>query len=720
MDLPVHGIDDWADTEGNMLDFVHGLDFGSHDDSIDDESVHDSLREDEGRETDNGSFTLVSSEKAVDEPSAEGGSLVLDKSEYSRALSGAMNNTKGVGSSLQQPWERGHMKFLFQEPMQLDFNCSLPPVLREKTVSAVEDKEVHKKLEHVDKRKKLYDKQPSFAYCVKCKPDLNYLDKKEADMKLAIGKIAALVAMSPQSFQIGRIVVEENELPEDCERAMIETVEVILSMKSPNTVNKRAGALLLYVKWFADNNRGNPFPVVEKDVAAYLFHLRRSGSFISRGASFREALRFAHYTLGLDGSLLACDSPRIKGAADIMLCQSGTWRPADPLLVSEVLHFHNILDGEQHPLLDRIAAGNILAMTYGRCRASDLAFIKHVHLDYGQDNGYLELGTQHHKSSRKATLKRKLLPIVIPVIGINKKNWVDTLLSLRTRAGLSTKNLDNEPWWPAPVEIDGDAIKWGNRPVASDEISAWMVETLKTAGSDRNISSHSAKVTCLSWLSKAGVPREDRDVLGRHVTILHGAGPLYARDLISAPMRKLEETIHQVASQTFLPDQNRSGMFTPVVNQSAPQTPGTQRQSGLQENCNVEKAGESEPQVKEETNQEVIHIDDSDDFEITISEASMSGNESDDSTNSEEEDEQLKAIAPTGQSVKQTPVFFEQGCLFFMHKKSKICHFRDKPLTIGGDVNFFECGRKLSANFEQIPSINVRSFKCSLCFKNRH
>ena len=158
-------------------------------------------------------------------------------------------------------------------------------------------------------------------------------------MKLATGKITSLVAMSPQSCQIGRGVLEENELPEECEKALNETVEVILSMKSPNTVNKRAGSLLQYVKWFADSNRGNPFPILEKDVAAYLFHLK-----------------------------------------------SGTWKPADPLLVSEIMHFHDILEGEEKPLLDRIAAGNVLAMVYGRCRASDRAFIKHAHLDYGDDN----------------------------------------------------------------------------------------------------------------------------------------------------------------------------------------------------------------------------------------------------------------------------------------------------------------------------------------------
>ncbi len=105
-------------------------------------------------------------------------------------------------------------------------------------------------------------------------------------------------------------------------------------------------------------------------------------------------------------------------------------------------------------------------------------------------------------------------------------------------------------------------------------------------------------------------------------------------------------------------------------------------------------------------------------FDITLSEASMSEGGSDLSKNSEDEDEQLKAISPTGQSVKQIPVDFAQGCLFFMRKKSKICHYRDRPLTIGGALNFFECGRKHSPNFEQIPSISVRSFKCPLCFKN--
>ena len=707
--------DNWnfVDSENNMFSFLRGI--GSNTSPVLSEPI---LSDNELQDSETQPEEIQSVPPPQDE-TFELTDLSVSAESYNRASQGAVNTTRKMETGLLQPWEKGPMKFLFQDATRMDINLFLPETSHGKTFTAEEEDESKDSLEPVDKKKRLGNMQPSFAYCVKCKPDLNFIEKKNADTKLAVGKIVALVEISPSCFQIGRVVLEENELPEECRAALIETVEMVLSMKSPNAVNKRAGSLLLFVKWIRDCERGDPFPITEKDVAAYLFHLRRSGNFTSRGASFREALRFAHYILGLDGALEACDSPRVKGASDTMLCQSGTWHPADPLYVSEVMHFHNILENSSRPLLDRIAAGNILVMTYGRCRASDLAFIKKAHLDYGQEGGYLELGTQHHKSSRKAVLKRKLLPIVIPVMGISKCNWVDILLNLRRKAGLSTEDLDNESWWPAPIEVDGDSIKWGSRPIASDEISSWMVETLKVSGTDRRISSHSAKATCLSWLSKAGVSREDRDVLGRHVTSLHGAAPLYARDLISAPLRKLEETILQVASKTFLPDQNRSGMFTPVTNAQAPQTPAAFRQVGEQSKQTGKSMAAGSTEVKTETVAEVVEIHDSDDDgpETKCSDASTS--ESDDDNSSGEEDEQLQAIDSSIPSVKQMPIVFEAGCLFFMHKKSKICHFRDKPLTPGSDTNFLECGRKLSANFEQVPSINARSFKCSLCFKNR-
>ena len=712
---------DELDEEEGMLRLIKRLD-----DQLDNASepwrsvdLSEEPDNDKGSESNFGFSHVSASSDAAGRKAEDDNGFKLDHEKYNRALQGAVSTTQSFALDMQQPWEKGPMKLIFQKSPQLDFNCTLRATYLGSRSGDEAKHAVQSTDQHASKKLKSGPLKSSFVYYVKCKPDLTFLDKKAADMKLAVGKIVALIEMCPNSFQIGRVVLEENEAPDEQALALQETVEVVLSMKSPNTVNKRAGSLLLYVKWFLDNKRGEPFPILEKDVAAYLFYLRRSGSFISRGASFRESLRFAHYTLGLDGAISACDSPRIKGAADAMLCRNGTWSPADPLFVSEVMTFHNILEDRSKPVLDRIAAGNVLTMIYGRCRASDLALIKSVKLDYGPDSGYLELGTQHHKSSRKATLKRKLLPIVIPVVGINKQNWVELLLGLRKSAGLNTQDLDNEPWWPAPLEADGDAIKWGNRPVASDEISSWMVATLNVEEDQRKISSHSAKVTCLSWLSKAGVGREDRDVLGRHVTILHGAGPLYARDLLSAPLRKLEETISQVASKVFLPDQNRSGMFTPTANPATPQVQQVQAASSAKREESSKPNADTSATAKEEETVETITIDDPNFSDIALSEISISDSEVEESDVSNAEDEQIKAISQGGLPVKQALITFVSGSMFFMHRKSKICHYRDRPLTVGGGMNFLECGRKLSDNFEQIPSVDIRSFKCSLCFKNR-
>ena len=495
-------------------------------------------------------------------------SVVLGSSEFQNALNTAVCTSRNFSSGLLQPWERGPMKFLFGDPLALKSTLTLqttPPVM-----SSASGIEVGESLtsERESKRAKIVSSlESSFAYCISGKPDCGYLEKKEADKRLAIGKLVSLVLISPSSFEIGRTIFNEEEDVDNLENALHETLDMIMAMKSPCTLNKRAGSLLLYTKWYKTNREGEVFPIQERDVAAYLFSLKRSGEFTSRGASFRESLRFAHFTLGLDGAISACDSPRVKGASDMMLSGGKEWAPADPLLTSEVLRFHSALEDDNLPLLDRIAAGHVLVMVYGRCRASDPCHIHHVKCDFDSSSGFLEFCTRFHKSSRKASLKTKLLPIVIPVVGISGKNWVQQIVDLRERAGLKTEGTIDSPWWPAPTAFDENGITWSRRPVSSEEISTWLNTFLKIPEGTRQVSSHSAKATCLSWLSKAGVSREDRDVLGRHVTALHGSGPLYARDLLSAPLRKLEETISFIAGKQFMPDHNRSGMFTPVHGQ---------------------------------------------------------------------------------------------------------------------------------------------------------
>lgn len=57
---------------------------------------------------------------------------------------------------------------------------------------------------------------------------------------------------------------------------------------------------------------------------------------------------------------------------------------------------------------DRLAAGTVLAMVYGRCRAS-ISMQLRTSLDFTDDRGYLELRTSTHKAAKKANLKTKPL-----------------------------------------------------------------------------------------------------------------------------------------------------------------------------------------------------------------------------------------------------------------------------------------------------------------------
>ena len=133
--------------------------------------------------------------------------------------------------------------------------------------------------------------------------------------------------------------------------------------------------------------------------------------------------------------------------------------------------------------------------------------------------------TTKRKAARKACLKTKLLPIVIPAIGITGSFWVKTFMEIREMAGL-TRHAPKTPWTPAPMVNNAGAVDWSSRPLDSSEITDFIRCVLKHDGAGaKQISSHSCKATTLSWLAKFGVTREERDVLGRHVSSIEGAGP---------------------------------------------------------------------------------------------------------------------------------------------------------------------------------------------------
>ena len=201
----------------------------------------------------------------------------------------------------------------------------------------------------------------AFLRCVRKIADLDYFTKQESLKKLAVNKFVNLISMNPVAFELGRAIQSECSFL-DFDSELKENLEVVFSMKSAATLNKRANLIFLFVKAVVDRGRA-PFPVQESEVAHYFFQLRRTGNFTSRATSLREALRLCHYTLGLEGALVACESGRVKGAADSMLADKRPWNPADPFTVVELKIFHELMSNATATLFDRLAAGTVLAMT---------------------------------------------------------------------------------------------------------------------------------------------------------------------------------------------------------------------------------------------------------------------------------------------------------------------------------------------------------------------
>ena len=601
----------------------------------------------------------------------------------------------GISSPFVQPWEMGPMSQLFSNSQGI---AALPKGLSAaaRTWRVQPSMELGKQEVVVKKKQARQPMVPSFLHVVCNVKDVDFLENRKASMKIAVDKFCKLILMNPAGFELGSHLAQPAG-SQSLEREILEWLEAAFAMKAPNTVNKRANALLLYATFVHDYGSGKPFPISAGEVVKYFQLLKESGRYVSRATSLREALRFSHYTVGLKGSLSACDDVRTKALADAMLVEGSEWCPADPLTVLEVRIFHAILEDESQPDLDRLAASCTLMMIYGRCRASDLCHIQRIIYDFseaGDGTGYVELQTKFHKTARRSGQRAKLLPIVAPSVGIDGKPWALRMKDLREKLGLPDDK-ENFPFWPAPLEIQDEKVVWSQRPLMSTEVTRWLLMALDIPeSSKRQVSSHSCKATCLSWMSKIGASKEVRDILGRHVSSLEGAGPLYARDLLSSPLRKLDETIDLIRRSVFLPDHTRSGML-------------------VKESQSLDSPAPY-PKKARMDHQEVIKVKDEEIETVEV-------NEPDSSETSEAESysSSVDAVAERVDPANVAHVLDDEGDdEFFRHKRTKVVHIVATGCVIE-EVMTFNCGRRLNSNYSGIPWAHVSDLKCSSCFKGK-
>ena len=468
----------------------------------------------------------------------------------------------------------------------------------------------------------------------------------------AYQKVLLLLQSFASFFDLCTLMEDDTETGQD-------SLQAILAGKSPATVLKHVGPIRTFCEWLVKSGNLPPFPekVVWSFVNCVLKLPRTAATTLD---TCLKAIKWSYHALGLRVRLEVFQSARVNGLVAKALANRSPWDPAPPLQVHEVLQLHAIAQDEGISLIDRCGAVHFLAMLYGRARASDVRCIQPLIIDKsGADwsHGFIELGTLHHKTSRLDAQQRRILPLVIPGIGIAKVPLGQLLLELRDKAGLLNDGID-VPFLPAP-RPDGS---WSSDPLSSSEVTRWLRFLLPRPDSEKPLSSHSLKATTLVWCSKFGMLRETKRVLGHHADAATGSDAVYGRELQSAALREYIIILEAVASGKFFPDQTRSGHFAQGWNrqkimESAAVTPGD-----------------------DETSQG----DTPDDQDAALAVVS-------DASDSEEDNSESPS--------------------YWAHPTSQVLH----RTTLGSAL--FLCGRAFGDHYRRVPMVRAHAYpQCSKCF----
>ena len=173
----------------------------------------------------------------------------------------------------------------------------------------------------------------------------------------------------------------------------------------------------------------------------------------------------------------------------------------------------------------------------------------------------MEVSTRTHKTARTAAQKSRLLPIVLPAMGITGSEWISDAKAAFEEYGLMFEGRIGGPFF-RPPGTSGNAHC--RRGLTSQEVTRFlrlMLEDEHSGHGDLRVSSHSLKATLLSWASKSGMSAADRAILGRHSSAYLESSAVYARDLAFGAVHRLQEVLRKNHCGEFLPDAPRSGYF---------------------------------------------------------------------------------------------------------------------------------------------------------------
>ncbi|CAE6970568.1 unnamed protein product [Symbiodinium sp. CCMP2592] len=525
--------------------------------------------------------------------------------------------------------------------------------------------------------------------------------ERERKREQGIGMWSRLVLRYSECCSLFECVCQGMRNREAGYEDVVLAVSAAVGVKSPHTIHKRAASFWTFVRWLDVHEPLAPSGLHEVQVWNFVQFLKETSAPASKAASVLSAFRFAHFVLGFRLSGIV-DSRRIAGATEQQLVNVRKLRQAKDLTVSQVLELHARLESGALHCFDRVLLASLLIRLYARARPSDFLFVESVEVDCppGADYPLLVFEVSQHKGARKVQLKTKLLPILVPMIGVHGKCWIDEALSAFRKAGRSLTSVRG-PLTLAPADESG--VVSSRRSIASSEVGKMLRAFLGlpeevTDPSAPRVTAYSLRGTCLGWGGKFGFDEDLKSILGRHASSVKTTQAIYSRELSAAPVRRLQDMIREVAAGNFFPDNSRSSYFP-------------RRAVG-----NEEVTIRGSDKGSEKLNPVKVEVVSSDESEAGNSVSS--DNECSDSSQSSQSSSSSsasEAVQPAVRRWKRAKVE-EPDQVWYVNTSSGVLHLLASPDDV---PMLLACGRPVSGNYREATRIEVsRGKECRTCRRN--
>eukprot|EP00435_Cladocopium_sp_Y103_P074221 s101_g47.t1 len=577
--------------------------------------------------------------------------------------------------------------------------------------------------------------------------EVSWVASENKRLNLALQCWEVIVLDSTSATDLGEILMRCIELGKS-DDYIWQVVHDAFSSKATATLNSRASSLLAFGRWKRSLCLGSSagiFPVTEEMAYEYLCELRICKAAPSKGRRFLEALGFAK---GLIGARVdpVLSSARVRGAAD----GSGV-RPVkkkSPFTVEQLLILERITMFGQGQ--DAIFSGYLCFITHCRLRWSDGQHcIQEPALDINAETGcgFLEAALYHHKTARKRRANvMRLLPVAAVIPGLSGHNWAEHWLHKRSEMNL--KGSLRQPMMPAPT-AEG---LWTSQPLTSSEANVWLRELLGpwTQTPLRDLATHSAKATILSWLSKSNGDIGLRRLAGYHVKPGDKSALEYSRESAAPVLRQIEAVFISIRANVFRPDRPRSSRWSgantldDAVKLAASRCEHVGMPTSFHEffsgslmslDVNAPMPDSSQPDLKEfefdprgfddNTTLEELRsravlqtqssiVSDVLDVASDLSDDSVSAESSTDDDSDSDDNERQAVLNGTKNAVDLVAPSDLAGKTCYRHIKSQKLHFVERN---SDNVLCFRCGRKCNENYQRVAVVPAfTAHGCMMCF----